>query len=209
MSTPLRRFDVSPPLPDAANREVEHVWVAGIVAGDEAAFEAMFRQYNRHLYRFALRLLNNADEAEDVVQAVFLAIWQNRATWTLKGSLRAYLFTSVRNRVLQEFRSLRVRHRHQGEVLHLSTSAPSEVFLGPDAQTEHRDFAAALAAAVDALPPRCREAFLLTREHGLTYVETAEAMGISQKTVMVQIGRALASLRKALAPFLVVLLTLR
>ncbi|MGH7513448.1 MAG: RNA polymerase sigma factor, partial [Gemmatimonadales bacterium] len=89
MSTPLRRFDVSR-LPDAANRELEHAWVSGIAAGDEAAFEAVFRQYNRHLYQFARRLMHNADEAEDVVQAVFLTIWQNRATWTVRGSLRAY-----------------------------------------------------------------------------------------------------------------------
>jgi RNA polymerase sigma-70 factor (family 1) len=209
VSTPIRRPEAVPPSGAPPSRDLERAWIRGIAAGDERAFEAVFRQYNRDLYRFALRLLGSPDEADEVVQAVFVAIWQSRDTWTVRQSLRVYLFTAVRNRALQQFRNARRRRDHQAEVLHFSTSSPSEAFLGPDEQVQHADFSAALAAAVDALPPRCREAFLLTREHGMSYDEAAATMGISPKTVMVQIGRALASLRKALAPFLLALLVVR
>jgi RNA polymerase sigma-70 factor (ECF subfamily) len=209
MPTPIRRSDALAPSPPASARDIERAWVRGIASGDEAAFEAVFREYNRDLYRFALRLIGNADEAEDLVQAVFVAIWQNHATWSVTHSLRVYLYAAVRNRAVQQFRNASRRRGHQAEVLRFSTSSVSEVFLGPDARVQQAEFSAALEAAIAALPPRCREAFLLTREHGMTYNEAAATMGISPKTVMVQIGRALASLRKALGPFLLALLVVR
>lgn len=208
MPSPVRR-PTTPSAGPANGAELERAWVEGVVAGDEAAFEAMFRAYNRNLHRFALRLLGNADEAEDVVQAVFVAIWEGRETWTVRSGLRVYLFSAVRNRALQRFRHARMRHQRHADVLHFSTASRSESLLEPDAQLAHREFASALAAAVDKLPPRCREAFLLTRDHGMSYDEAAATMGISPKTVMVQIGRALASLRKSLGPFLVTLLLVR
>jgi RNA polymerase sigma-70 factor (ECF subfamily) len=206
MSTPLRRASA---VPEPSGPTDERAWIERIVAGDEAAFELVFRHYNRELYRFALRMTGSPDEAEDVVQAVFVAIWQNRASSAIRGGLRVYLFTSVRNRVLQQLRNGRVRRRLHPDVLAFSTAHPSEPFLGPDARVQRADFSAALARAVADLPPRCREAFVLTREHGMTYAEAATTMGISPRTVMVQIGRALAALRKSLAPFLVTLLIVR
>jgi RNA polymerase sigma-70 factor (ECF subfamily) len=208
MSTPLRRTSATPTAWSWEEAE-ERRWIEGIVAGNESAFEMVFRRYNSELYRFALRMVGSPDEAEDVVQAVFVAVWQNRATWAIRSSLRVYLFTAIRNRVLQQFRNGRVRQRLQYDVLAFTTAHPSEPFLAPDAQVQQADFTGALARAVAQLPPRCREAFVLTREHGMTYAEAAATMGISPQTVMVQIGRALVTLRKALAPFLVTLLLVR
>jgi RNA polymerase sigma-70 factor (ECF subfamily) len=208
MSTPLRRA-AAVSVPESSGPAEERAWIERIVAGDEAAFEMMFRRYNRELYRFALRMTGSPDEAEEVVQAVFVAVWRNRASWTIRSGLRVYLIGAVRNRVLQQFRNGRVQRRLQPDVLAFTTSHASEPFLGPDAQVQRADFAAALARAVAGLPPRCREAFVLTREHGMTYAEAAATMGISPQTVMVQIGRALTALRKSLAPFLVTLLIVR
>ena len=209
MSTPIRRSNPRSVSRDATRGDEERAWIAGICAGNEVAFEAMFRAYNRELYRFALRLLGSADEAEDVVQRVFVAIWRTRASWTVRGSLRVYLFSAVRNGVLQQFRNTRARDQHQGDVLRFTTASVSDGLRSPDLQLERAEFGAALGAAIAALPPRCREAFVLTREHGMTYAEAAATMGIAPPTVMVQVGRALASLRTALAPFLVALLTIR
>jgi RNA polymerase sigma-70 factor (ECF subfamily) len=209
MSTPVRRLEASPFTQPSAPGNDECAWIAGIVAGDEAPFEAMFRAYHRELYRFALRLLGSADDAEDAVQGVFVAIWQSRSGWTVRGSLRIYLFSAVRNRALQQLRNARTRQRHVGDVLEFSSALLSHPLGDPDRQLEHAEFSAALTAAIAALPPRCREAFVLTREHGMTYAEAAATMGISPHTVMVQIGRALTSLRTALAPFLLALVTLR
>ena len=208
MSTPLRQTALPAPC-TPADSAAERAWIDRIIAGDQDAFEAMFRRFNRELYRFALRLTGSPDEAEDAVQAVFVAVWQGRASWVIHSGLRVYLFTAVRNRVLQQLRNGRVRRRLQPDVLAFSTAHRSEQFLSPDAAVQRADFAAALGRAVAALPPRCREAFVLTREHGMTYAEAAATMGISPRTVMVQIGRALAALRKSLAPFLVTFLIVR
>ena len=195
MSTPLRRRSSTPVPPESSTPAMERAWIEGIVAGDESAFEALFRCYNRELFRFALKMTGSPDDAEDVVQAVFVAVWQNRASWVIRSGLRVYLFAAVRNRILQDIRNGQVRRRLEPDVLTFSTGYPSAPFRSPDQMVQQADFAAALAQAVAALPPRCREAFVLTREHGMTYAEAAATMGISPHTVMVQIGRALAALR--------------
>jgi len=209
MSAPIRRSNSVSVSGDLARENDERTWIAGICAGDVQAFEAMFRAYNRELYRFALRLLGSADEAEDVVQRLFVAIWQTRSGWTVRGSLRVYLFSAVRNGALQQLRNIRTRDQHQGDVLQFTTASVSDGLRSPELQLEHAELSVALSSAIAALPPRCREAFVLTREHGMTYAEAAATMGISRNTVMVHVGRALASLRKALAPFLLALLALR
>jgi RNA polymerase sigma-70 factor (ECF subfamily) len=187
---------------------VERAWIERISADDESAFAELFRAYNRELFRFAVRMTGSPDEAEDAVQAVFVALWQDRATRVVRGGLRVYLFAAVRNRILQDLRHRRVRRRLRADVLAFTTGHRSEPFQSPDLSVQRAEFGAALDAAIAALPPRCREAFVLTREHGMSYAEAAATMGISPHTVMVQIGRALAALRKSLAPFLVVLLLL-
>jgi len=209
MTRPVHRLPSSRPSSGPFAVDLELSWVDGVAAGDDAAFEAIFRRYNRELFRFARSMSGNPDDAEDAVQGVFVAIWQNRVGWRLTGSLRAYLFSAVRKRVLEQLRTSRTRRRHHAEVLHFTTSYSSETLLEPDGQVQHRDLARAVSAAIAALPPRCREAFVLTRHCGMTYQEAATTMGISPNTVMVQIGRALIALRKALGPFLLALLALR
>jgi RNA polymerase sigma-70 factor (ECF subfamily) len=192
-----------------ANLDVEHGWVAGIRAGDSAAFEQLFRAYNRQLYHFALKLSAQPDEAEEAVQGVFVTLWERRASWSVQGSIRVYLFTAVRNRIFQQLRRSRTRERLRGDVLAFRSRFLAEDARMPDARVQERDFAAALNQAIAALPLRTREAFLLSREHGLTYEETAATMGISAKTVMTHIGRALTALRKAMGPFLGLLFLVR
>lgn len=88
MSTPLRSRPSVPAPYDSADAAAERAWIDGIIAGDQDAFEAMFRRFNRELYRFALRLTGSPDEAEDAVQAVFVAVWQGRSSWVIHGGLR-------------------------------------------------------------------------------------------------------------------------
>jgi len=207
MTEPAHRPDRSRALLDPS--ALERAWVKGTVAGDEAAFEAIFRRYNRELLRFARSMSGSSDDAEDAVQGVFVAVWQNRDRWKLTGTLRVYLFSAVRKKILEQLRTSRTKRRLHADVLHFTTSSSPETSLGPDGQVHHRELSRAVSVAIAALPPRCREAFMLTRHYGMTYEEAAATMGISPNTVMVQIGRALAALRKTLAPFLLALLSLK
>ena len=82
-------------LPWPARTDAE--WVAAVRAGEPAAFEALFHAYHAPLCTFAHRYLGARDLAEEIVQEVFLFVWERRETWDVRTSVRSYLFTAVRN----------------------------------------------------------------------------------------------------------------
>jgi RNA polymerase sigma-70 factor (ECF subfamily) len=173
-----------------------HEWVARIRAGDEAAFEAMFRAHYAGLCRSIATYLGSRDSAEDVVQGVFARIWDGRAHWVVRD-LEHYLYAAVRRRAMSQFRQAAVRRR-AAPLLVLeaarAAAAPS------DAEFEAQELRRRLERAFTALPPRTRTAFVLSRREGLSYAEVASRMAISPKTIGVHISRALTVLRKALLP---------
>lgn len=166
-------------------------------AGDGAAFDAIFRARYALLVGVAERMLRDRAVAEELVQEVMLALWRRREALAEDEALGPYLVRAVRNRALNHLRHLHVERR---DAVHAAgaTEAPA-AGVGPVVAEE---LAAALHAAVAALPPRCREVFTLSRGRGLSYAEIAEALGISVKTVEAQMGRALKTLRVELAPWL-------
>jgi RNA polymerase sigma-70 factor (family 1) len=170
-------------------------WLEGIRAGDPSAFETLFHAYYAPLCSFAYRYLGARDLAEEIVQEVFLSIWERRESWDVRTSVRSYLLTSVRNAALSYLRHERVVRRRQAEV----RDSHESVAASPEACALEAETVVAVRQAIARLPDRCRLVFTLHREQGLTYTEVAEALGISPRTVEVQIGRALKSLRKALA----------
>ena len=187
--------------------QIERGWCAGVRAGDERAFAALFRRYYEPLCRFAFRWTGSRDAAEDAVQAVFASIWDGHARWMVSGTVRAYLYGAVRHQLLSRHREQEVRARHASAVLRLTAaSAESSAWARPDSNVESEELRGAIARAVAALPPKGRQAFELSRRDGLSYAEIAEVMGISRKTVEVHLTRALASLRAALGAYLAAVL---
>jgi RNA polymerase sigma-70 factor, ECF subfamily len=171
------------------------VAVEHIRAGDPLAFEALFHEYHAALCAFAYRYLGARDLAEEVVQEVFLLVWERRATLEVRTSVRSFLFIAVRNASISYLRHERVVRRREPEVRTVLQALASTE--GPDAAGA--ETIAAVQQAIGRLPARCRLVFTLHREQGLTYTEIAGVLGISPRTVEVQIGRALKSLRHALA----------
>ena len=169
-------------------------WTERIRAGDQVAFEAMFRTHYDGLCRYVATYLGSRDAAEDVVQGVFARIWEDRTHWVV-SDLQHYLYTAVRRRAMSQFRRAAVRRR-AAPLLALEGTANAQ----PDAEFEAEELWQRLERALTALPPRTRAAFVLSRHEGLSYAEVASRMAISQKTIGVHIGRALTMLRKALPP---------
>ena len=165
--------------------------------GDEAAFEAMFRTHYDGLCRYVAGYLGSRDAAEDVVQGVFAQIWDDRAHWVI-GELQPYLYAAVRRRATSLFRRAAVRRR-AAPLLALEASARASA-TPADAEFEAEELRRRLERAYNALPPRTRAAFVLSRREGLSYAEVASRMAISPKTIGVHISRALTVLRKALLP---------
>src|SRR5438876_10604173 len=155
-----------------------HDWTARIRAGDEAAFEAMFRTHYDGLCRYVATYLGSRDAAEDVVQGVFARIWDDRAHWVV-GELQPYLYAAVRRRATSQFRRAGVRRR-AAPLLALEASARAGA--AADAEFEAEEQRRRLERALTALPPRTRAAFVLGRREGLSYAEVASRMAISPKT---------------------------
>lgn len=168
-----------------------------IQAGDEGAYDTVFRTWYPVLVRVGGAVLRDADAAEEVAQEVMLELWRRRHLVDAGVSLRGYLLRSVRNRALNHLRHLRVRRDTEPAVEALYT-AP----VGADQPIVAKELSDAVQVALRELPPRCREVFELSRVHGLRYAEIADALDISPKTVEAQMGKALRILRDRLAPWL-------
>jgi RNA polymerase sigma-70 factor, ECF subfamily len=168
-----------------------------IRAGDEGAYDSVFRAWYPALVRVAASLVKDTDVAEEVAQDVMHELWRRRMVLDEDVSLRAYLLRSVRNRALNRLRHLRVRRESEADVEALY-HAP----LASDQPIVAKELAQAVQIAFTELPPRCREIFELSRLHGLKYAEIAAALDISQKTVEAQMGKALRIMRERLAAWL-------
>lgn len=178
---------------NASDRELQE----RIRAGDESAFDTIFRAHYPHLVRMADSVLRETARAEEVAQEVMLELWRRRETLQVEQSFRAYLLRSTRNRALNQVRHQRVVEREAAIAAIDPRSAPSaeDEMLG----TELED---AVRSAIDRLPDKTREIFQLSRYQGLKYAEIAVALDISVKTVEKRMGQALAELRNRLSQWL-------
>jgi RNA polymerase sigma-70 factor, ECF subfamily len=168
-----------------------------IRAGDESAFDSVFRRHYAHLVRMAQSVVREPALAEEIAQEVMLELWRRRESLQVEQTFRAYLIRSTRNRALNHIRHQRIVEREAAAAAVDPPSSPSaeDEVLGVELERAVRD-------AIDGLPEDCREVFQLSREQGLKYAEIATALEISVKTVEKRMGQALAQLRERLAPWL-------
>lgn len=179
---------------DVPNPATDGALVERVRSGDVRAFEAIFRKYYNVLCQAIAGYLGDRDAVEDVVQSVFAKFWADRETMAVPDSLSNFLHAAVRRRAVDLLRREAVR-RKAVPLLTLESGGhqpASEPTFDADL-LRHR-----FARAVAALPPRTREAFILSRREGLSYDEIALRMGISIKTVGVHIGQSLSALRKVI-----------
>ncbi|HJP85893.1 MAG TPA: RNA polymerase sigma-70 factor [Gemmatimonadaceae bacterium] len=173
--------------------------MAGVRAGDDRAFEAMFRAYRDGLVAFAESLLRSNEAAQEVVQDLFLRIWQMRDLWEPRGALNAYLYRATRNRAIMRLRRHRAELSLHERLSNVDPATISSVLDPSDSRAEVADLESAISLAVAELPARCKEVFCLSRDHHLSNAQIADVMQISVKTVEVHMTRALGHLRRRLA----------
>jgi len=168
-----------------------------IRAGDERAFDSVFRTHYAHLVRVAESMLRERALAEEIAQEVMLELWRRRESLEVEQTFAAYLIRSTRNRALNHIRHQRVvaREAAAAAIEPQTSRSAEEELLGVELQQAVRE-------AIDALPEKSREVFRLSREQGLKYVEIASVLEISVKTVEKRMGQALSELRERLAPWL-------
>jgi len=180
--------------------------IESIQNGDERAFEYLFKEYYLPLSRFAWRYVKSKAIAEELVQELFTILWEKREGWNTTGSIRSYLYKSIRNLALNHLKHQDVKDKYDPEWMNQKENP--EIKLQDDYREQQiRD---AIAKAIEELPERSKMTYKLHRYDGLTYGEIAEIMEISVKTVESQMSRTLRTLRERLAwllPFLLVAIT--
>ncbi|HET9425038.1 MAG TPA: RNA polymerase sigma-70 factor [Gemmatimonadaceae bacterium] len=186
-----------PPENSSHSRMDERELLFRLRQGDDAAYEAIFRQWYAPLVAMGAALLRDRGPAEEVVQDVMLELWRRRESLTFETSLRAYLFQATRNRALNVLRRQRVETRGESTIV-AGMPTPEAA----DSEARESELNVAIQSAIAGLPDRCREVFELSRIRGLKYTEIASELGISVKTVEAQMGKALRIMREKLAPWL-------
>ena len=175
--------------------------IARIRAGEERAFTELFHRHYRALRIYAERVHGTSGTSEEIVQQVFYRIWINRERLVVTGSIAGYLYAAVRNYALNQRERAKSEEQWQRRRADELDREPAHADQA-DEEVIASELAAALDQAVAKLPPRCRQAFILRRQHHLSYAEIAATMGIAPKTVEIQIGNALKALRRDLAAWL-------
>ncbi|MDR1407483.1 MAG: RNA polymerase sigma-70 factor [Tannerella sp.] len=175
--------------------------IAGLKEGNREAFSLLFRAYYKDLVLFGGNFLPGDRAAcEDVVQSVFLRLWNDRRLAAVDTSLKSYLLKAVRNGCLDELRHRDVVHEHVSYVQ--ATRTADE--LDTENYILYSDLQRHLLQALEKIPASCREAFEMNRFDGLKYREIADRLRVSERTVEVRISKAVGMLKTLMKEFLTV-----
>lgn len=152
-------------------------------------FESLFRYNFRPLCLYALHYVGDVEIAEDIVQESFMTLWEKLEQGTSVVNMRAYLYMVVRNRCLD-------RLKKKG--LETESLKPYDTYgiIDDDEAQERSQVEARLWTAIDTLPDKCREVFIMSKRDGLKYEEIAEELGLSVNTVRNQVSKALKVLKE-------------
>jgi RNA polymerase sigma-70 factor (ECF subfamily) len=165
---------------------------------DEAGFERVFKTYFKSLHAYACTITKEEAAAEEVVQQVFVKLWERSEGLTISGSVAAYLYRAVYNESLNYLKHRKVRAVHQQYVEHSMKNVNEQA----GKKLSLKELEGRLAQALNDLPEQCRTIFQMSRFEELRYKEIADRLGISVKTVENQMGKALKLLRVKLVEFL-------
>lgn len=161
--------------------------------GDIRQFETLFRSSYLSLVRYASTMIKDKDTSEEIVQDLFVRIWQERDKLNIESSLNGYLFRAVHNRCLHHIEHAKVVERHAKEMM----AAVPEMAETPSDMLQYKELQEKIVGIIERLPERCGQIFCMNRFEGMKYAEIAEKLSLSVKTVEANMGRALKEFRKA------------
>lgn len=179
----------------------ESIFLEKMHLGEEGAFEEIYNHYADDLIDFAARRLESLSEAKDIVQDLFLDLWIKRETLMITFSLRAYLFSAVRFKVIDHIRKNIHREYYSNIVKDLYTRDDNSTF----DNILYNDMSSYIDSEVKKLPRRIREIYQLSRYQHLSISEIASQMNVSEQTVKNQLTTALKRLRPVISKILIII----
>jgi RNA polymerase sigma-70 factor (family 1) len=159
--------------------------------GDEKAFTEIYERYHSLLYIYAHKKLSNKQEAQDIIHEVLITLWSRRFDFSMQTSLPSYLFSAVRNKALDLFSHKKVEAKYLASLQNFIADSGIQT----DFLIRENDLKTLIEKEIQALPPRMKEVFQLSRKEKLSHKEIANLMDISEQTVSTQIKKALRILR--------------
>jgi RNA polymerase sigma-70 factor (ECF subfamily) len=168
-----------------------------IKAGNMFAFDALYRKYNKKLYKFGFSILKSTEEAENLIQDVFLNLWENRHKVEKNSSIKSYVFTITYNSAIS---IIRKKARESQFIEYLKTL--QDISVEPvNVELEYNELTNKLDEIIKELPKRQKEVYLLHKVEGLKYNEIAERLNISVNTIENHMSHALKTIRKKLGNY--------
>lgn len=165
---------------------------------DERIFELIFERYKNYLLLFIRKALPLEEDAEGIVQEVFINLWLNRNNLDEYKPLKPYLFTIAKNLIYDHLRKIYSKRKYL-DALFLNYSAKSD---STENEVEYWDFERFLMEKINQLPEKRRKIYMLSKLEGKTYREIAELLGISENTVDMQMRSANNAISKAIKNYL-------
>ena len=166
-----------------------------LMEGKEKAFENIYHSYSRKLFNFCRKYYLTVDQAEEIVQQVFITIWEKKEQLVPEKSFDAYIFTITTNKIKDFYRKKVIKDAFINHTLYLkkdySFITHEEVY--------YNELNSLIERTIDKLPQRCREIFILSRFEELSYKDIAEKLEITESTVNTQITKALKMLQEAIS----------
>jgi len=175
---------------DCSDKELVQLWLNN----HEEAFEALYRRYVIRLLQVAWQKTNSKELAKELVQESFLELYQHRHNLLVHTSLQGYLFTILRNKILNYYRHQDVQEKYRRFI----QLRGEEHSIDSSTTLEGKEMEEKIRAIINQLPPQCRTVFLLSREEQLSNREIAEKLGISVNTVEQHIRKARRTIREGL-----------
>lgn len=174
---------------------IEKGLVEELLKGDAFALQKLYKMYSPKLYRFIYGAIKNHDDTEDILQTVFIKLWDSHEKLRTDTCFEAFLMTMTRNTVYNFFKQ-RYNQRNLSENF---AKQAGKVEPPSDEILIESELFGLLQQLVEALPAKRREIFILNRFKGYTYREIAEMLNISENTVDTQMRKALETLKKGLS----------
>lgn len=180
----------------------EKFLIQGLETKNKVVFDFVFHYFYSGLCAYAEKIIGDSNASEDIVQDLFFTLWTKHKQIQISSSLKNYLFTSVKNRSLDYLKKEKNKIQHKSSTIHLQNHDENlSTFWFAESELE-----TIIEKSLAKLPPRCREIFTLSRFEGFKNNDIADQLGISKRTVELQISNALKTLRKDLSPYLPLIL---
>lgn len=171
----------------------QKILINSLKRGEENAFVYLVDKYSQRLFAYALTLCNEPDDAQDILQNVFLKTWQNKRKINISSSVENYLFRSIHNEFINQYKKKRATM-----ILEQKYFKALEKVIENQEENSFAKIIELLTAEINKLPPKCKEVFILSRKEGLTNIEIANYLNVSIKSVEAHITKAFDILRKTL-----------